>query len=218
MNHRKEPLVTGHTYHIFSRSIGELTIYKNFSDYDRMLELLRYYQNASPPTRYSLSKIPKKTYLPSGKTPTNLVQIICHCLMPNHFHLILKQLLENGISKYMSNVLNGYSRFFNIKYKRKGRLWESVFQNIRIKDEDQLIHLTRYIHLNPTTAYLTEKPENWKYSSYNEYLQRIPEDKCLCKYNDILTINPAEYEKFVLEQIDDQRHLAKIKRLIKLTP
>jgi len=218
MNKRKEPLITGDTYHIFSRSIEGQTIYRNPSDYNRMIELLRYYMQASPPTRYSLSKVSSKIYLPIGKEYQELIQIIAHCIMPNHFHLILKQLLDDGISKYMNNVLNGYSRYFNTKYKRKGRLWESVFENIRIKDDDQLIHLTRYIHLNPTTAFLVNKPDEWKYSSYKEYLSAIPKEKCLCQFDNLLHIEPAQYEEFVLGRIDEQRHLAIIKRLIKFTP
>ena len=133
--------------------------------------------------------------------------------MPTHIHLLLKQLIDNGISRYMKNLLDSYSKYFNIKHKRKGPLWESRFKNVLVKTDEQLLHLTRYLHLNPVTAYLVNSPEDWDYSSYGQYLDSKI-DYPFCDFSDVLKINPEEYEKFVNDRIDYQRSLAKIKELI----
>jgi len=133
--------------------------------------------------------------------------------MPTHVHLILKQLTSDGISDFIGKVLNSYSKYFNTKHKRKGPLWEERFKNILVITDEQLLHLTRYLHLNPATALIVEKPEDWPYSSYCEYLG-IGQGIGLCKYQDILNINPKSYRKFVNDRISYQRELAKIKALI----
>lgn len=214
---RKIILVEGEIYHIFSRSIANFKIFNTDSDYLRMLYLIKYFQIQNPPTKFSYFIELKQVqqfgffnYFDSiTKDQTNTVQIIAYCLMPTHLHFILKQLSPTGISDFMSNVLNSYSRYFNTKYKRKGPLWESKFQNVLIENDDQLLHLTRYLHLNPTTAYLVEKHQDWRYSSYKEYIEKS--DYPFCQYDDLLAIKPKEYRKFVMDRKSYQRELAIIK-------
>ena len=132
--------------------------------------------------------------------------------MPTHLHLVLKQLMNKGISLYMGKILNSYSHFFNIKHQRKGPLWESKFKNVLVEDDDQLFHLTRYVHLNPVTSFLVEKPSQWHYSSYLEYISKNKNQRISC--TDLIEISPIEYKKFVEDQISYQRELAKIKKVI----
>jgi putative transposase len=148
------------------------------------------------------------------KGTKELIQIVAYCIMPTHIHLILKQLEERGITTFMSNLLNSYSRYFNIKHKRKGPLWEGNFKSVLVKNDEQLLHLTRYIHLNPVTAYLVDKPEDWLWSSYNEYLSKIREENRICKYDDILNIKINSYKEFVENRIAYQRELKIIKELL----
>lgn len=142
----------------------------------------------------------------------NYVSVIAYCIMPTHIHIIIKQLCDNGISKYMNNTLNSYSRYFNVRNERRGPLWESRFKSIHIENDEQLLHLTRYIHLNPVSARLVDKPEEWVYSSYKEYLRDT--NKSLCDYGELIEINPLTYQSFVNERIDYQRELSKIKSLL----
>ena len=146
-----------------------------------------------------------------SKDKENLVQIIAYCFMPTHIHLILKQLIDNGISKYMKDLLISYTRTFNLMHKRKGPLWESRFRSVLVKIDEQLLHLTRYLHLNPVTAGLVNRPEDWVYSSYREYLGDVNKPAVICQFDDILDIKPISYRKFVNDQISSQRELAKIK-------
>lgn len=215
---RKTILAEGETYHIFSRSIANFKIFNSDEDYQRMLYLMKYFQAQKPPTKFSyfmeLKQVQQFGFLnyfeSIDQDQTKIVQIIAYCFMPTHIHIILKQLRPNGISDFMSNVLNSYSRYFNTKYKRKGPLWESKFKNVLVENDEQLIHLTRYLHLNPVTANLVERPEDWQYSSYKEYIDEV--DFPFCQYDDLITTKSKEYRKFVLDRKSYQRELAIIKK------
>jgi putative transposase len=213
---RKFLLVDGGIYHIFTKSIAGFAIFKKRADYERMRGLLKYYQVENPPLKFSTftGLKDKESYYQrhfSGKD--KLVEIIAYCLMPTHLHLVLKQLKTDGISNFMGNVLNSYTRYFNIKYERKGPLWESRFKNVGVSTDEQLLHLTRYIHLNPSTAKLVEEPEAWKFSSYREYIGQIRKEENVCHYSDHMEISRKDYRKFVCSRKDYQRELAGIKDL-----
>lgn len=214
-------MVNGEIYHIFTRSIADYRIFNDNNEFERMAQLIKYYRfkNDLRFSYFTKSKLVEKegfnnAFAITSKGKNNLVQIIAYCLMPTHVHLILKQFANNGTSDYMSNLLNGYTRFFNTTHKRKGPLWESRFKNVLVKTDDQMLHLTRYIHLNPVTARIINKPQDWPFSSYNEYLSLIQDNSVICEFDDILEIKPSIYRKFVNDQISYQRELAKIKSLI----
>jgi len=219
--YRKDPLISGEIYHIFSKSIAGFKIFNKDSEYLRMMATTRYYQMED--TRVKFSRFIKSE---NGENSFSaclhndclgkdrLVEIIAYCIMPTHLHLILKQLKDKGISTFMNNILNSYSRYFNTKHNRKGPLWESRFKNVLVRTNEQLLHLTRYIHLNPVTAYLVNKPQLWQASSYNEYLLNIDSKNKICKYDDVLDINPDSYRKFVEDRASYQRDLKEIKDLI----
>ena len=93
-------------------------------------------------------------------------------------------------------------------------MWEGRFKNVLVESDEQLLHLTRYIHLNPVAAYLVDKPENWSASSYKEYLSGDNDKNKICEYSEILEIEPSFYKEFVEDRISYQREIAKIKELI----
>lgn len=134
--------------------------------------------------------------------------------MPTHIHLILQQLKNYGISRFMNLILKSYSKHFNIKHKRKGPLWEGRFKNVLVETNEQFLHLTRYIHLNPVTDYLVNKPEDWKFSSYREYIGLVDKDERICDFSDYLDMDIPSYQGFVNDRIVYQRELAQIKHLI----
>lgn len=212
---RKNPLVVGQIYHVFTKSIARFNIFNNDNEFFRIIEMLRYYQQENPALKFSkFINIKDKTMEKSLiSNNNNLVGIIAYSIMPTHIHLILKQIKENGISNFMRIVLNSYTRYFNIKHTRKGPLWEGRFKSVLVKNDEQLLHLTRYLHLNPVTAYLIEKPEDWIATSYKEYLSKI-NDNQICEYQEILEIEPKEYKKFVEDRISYQRDLGKIKDIL----
>ncbi|MDP8248132.1 MAG: transposase [Candidatus Tritonobacter lacicola] len=216
---RKTPLVNGQVYHVFNKSISRFKIFKHETDFSRIVATIRYYQREKPPVKFSgFARLKRSDKNFSGTTVScnrsKLVEIIAYCIMPTHLHLILTQLKDTGITILMRNILNSYARYFNIKHKRKGPLWEGRFKNVLVKTDEQLLHLTRYIHLNPVTASLVSKPEDWLASSYREYIGEVEDSDRICKYADILKIEPNSYRDFVLDGISYQRELAKIKALL----
>lgn len=220
MQYRKNALVNGECYHIFTKSIAGYEIFNSDKEYLRMIALMLFYQIECMPVKFSRFLENEK----SGKIYPKLcalvreneriVEILAYCLMPTHFHVIVKQISKNGISRFMSNILNGYTRYFNLRHNRIGPLWAGRFKSILIDTDEYLKHLTRYIHLNPSTAHLVERPERWFYSSHREYVGMVEKGLHVCEGYDMLDMSCKEYKKFVEERKDYQRDLNKIKHLI----
>ncbi|MCL5795035.1 MAG: transposase [Patescibacteria group bacterium] len=215
---RKDPLVNDQIYHVLNKSIEGFKIFNYANDFHRMLELINYYKYRDTPVKFSqfstLNKIEQKDIRQRfAKSDNTLVNIIAFCLMPTHIHLVLKQTSEKGISTFTGNILNSYAKYFNTKYKRKGPLWEGRFKSVLIDSDRQLLHLTRYLHLNPVSAGLVNRPDKWTFSSYKEYI--FPKSNYeICKFDDILDIKQGHYKKFVENRISYQRELTKIKKLL----
>lgn len=219
MSGRKIVLTPGEFYHIFNRGLNRQPIFKSKRDYERFVLTLKFYQFSQPPLRLSyFINLPdnkqKEIWKKIIKKP-KLVEIISFVLMPNHFHFLLRQLLPNGITFYLSLITNSYTRYFNTKSNRKGDLFEGVFKAVRIESEEQLIHLSRYLHLNPVVSCLIKENEltSYSYSSLPEYLNGkssfVSTDLILSYFKTI-----KDYQKFVFDQIDYGKKLEKIKHLL----
>jgi putative transposase len=157
----------------------------------------------------------KETSLKKLRESKRLVEIIAFCLMPNHFHLLLKQLQKKGTSTFMRNFQNSYARYFNTKYHRSGALFQALFKAVRIETDAQLLHVSRYIHLNLVSSFLVEikNLENYPWSSFPEYmksrsLEFVDPDLVLKQFK-----TEKDYKKFVFDQADYQRKLQEIKHL-----
>ncbi|MCL5407494.1 MAG: transposase [Patescibacteria group bacterium] len=219
MQSRKDPLVNDQYYHIFSRSIAQFKIFNNNEDYLRMLDILDLYRYIDFIYKYSnfneLTDANQQAIIANLRKDNDvLVEIIAYCLMPTHLHLLLKQITDKGIAKYMSKLLNSYARYFNIKHKRVGPLWTGRFKSIVVSSDEQLLHLTRYIHLNPTSAGLVDKLNSWEFSSYYEYIDSDIKKEKICSFSDILTLSPKEYKKFVESRKSYQKELSLIKNVL----
>ena len=217
MNVRKDPLSTGHYYHVFSRSIAGFVIFNQPEYFDRMVELFNLYQYAD--FNYSYSRfndlnplLRQQIFENVNTTSVRLVDIIAYCVMPTHLHLILKQNEDGGISKFMAKILNSYTRYFNLMHHRLGPLWESKFKDVEVTKDEYLWHLTRYLHLNATSAGLVKKPEDWFYSSYAEYLDK--KDDGLCSYGSLFDFTAQQYRAFVNDRKDYQKSLALVKKYL----
>lgn len=145
------------------------------------------------------------------------ITIIAYCLMPNHFHLLLKQNDDLGISKFLANFQNSYTKYFNVKHKRTGSLFDRQFKAVLVESENQLLHLTRYIHLNPFSSHIIEKEDitTYPYTSLPEYLAGQYK---ITSPNQGIDINPRRYERFVLDHSNYQQRLESLKHLTLETP
>ena len=212
---RKEPLMNGQYYHIYSRSIAKFVVFNNEEEYKRMYQLINLYRNVEFNCSFShfdrlTERHQNEIINACSKQNDPLVEIVAFCIMPTHIHLVIKQVKDDGISKYMSRVLNGYSRYFNTKHGRTGPLWAGRFKSVLVKHNEQLSHLTRYIHLNPTSAGLVDDVAEWKYSSYFEYIKDSGVEK-LCIFKDVIDMNKKQYKDFVSDNINNQKDLAILK-------
>ncbi|OGY26930.1 MAG: hypothetical protein A2Z11_02615 [Candidatus Woykebacteria bacterium RBG_16_43_9] len=137
--------------------------------------------------------------------------IIAYVLMPNHIHLLLKQSTAQAISKFMQSTMTSYATYFNFKHRRRGHLFQGRFKHIPVDQEEYLTHLSRYIHLNPSSASLVKKPEYYEWSSYRYYLDlektAFVDKKTILNY--FSAKNPVEdYKLFVESRIDYQKDIS----------
>ena|SRR3989344_698042 len=159
-------------YHIYNRGVEKRTIFENDQDYKVFLKYLKEY--LSPPQE---AQNLKKTVIFKGgsfkgiprqpKNYYNKIDLLAFCLMPNHFHLLIKQHSNNAIENFMRSLATRYSLYFNKKYDRVGSLFQDHYKASLIIEDPYLLHLTRYIHLNPSE--FTNDLRN-AYSSYANFL------------------------------------------------
>ena len=201
------PFVNGHYYHIYNRGVEKRIIFEKNRDCSRLIKTTRYYQLIGPKPR--LSKFLLGSIFKPDSTK-KIVDIICYCLMPNHFHFLIKQLKEGGITEFVSKLSNSYTKFYNTKYSRVGPLLQGEFKAVLIENDEQLIHTSRYIHLNPVASFLVKELRNWRWSSYLEYINL---KDGFCAKEDILSFfkSHKDYEKFVLDHVDYAQKLELIK-------
>lgn len=208
MPYRTTPLVNGQVYHVFNRGVEKRNVFTDKRGYSRFLETIQYYQQIYPQVRFSKADKDKKENLSDKK----LVEIIAYCLMPNHFHFLLRQVSDNGISTFVRRLINSYTRYFNTKNERVGSLFQGPFKAVRMESDEQLLHVTRYIHLNPLAGYLVKNLRNFEWSSYLGYIGL--EDNKLCKREEVgQLISLRDYERFVQDQADYAKQLENIKHL-----
>lgn len=209
-----------HIYHVFNRGIEKRPTFTNRREFIRAYETLKYYRFADLPIRLSkfliLKKEDKVRFESSLNSKNTLVEVIAFCFMPNHFHFLLRQNQDRGISKFMANFQNSYSKYFNTKHERVGPLLQGLFKAVLVEDDEQLIHLSRYIHLNPVTSYLIKVDDlnNYEWSSLPEYLdlkqgEFVAKDVVLDFFK-----SKEQYKKFVLDQVEYARKLETLKHLI----
>ncbi len=133
-------------YHIFNRGIDKKVIFHDEEDVKYFLDRLIDFNNDKPIGGVRRQKF-HKDKIGRGKAST-LVEIVAYCLLPNHFHLVLKQVGEEGISKFMQRVCTGYAMYYNKKYKRNGSLFQGKFRAKRLDGIDALYRLSVYVNLN----------------------------------------------------------------------
>lgn len=220
MAYRKTIIATNEIYHIYNRGVDKKPIFLKHKNYTRFMELMNYYRFVTCPLKFSYFKelaIEERNRISMNlvNESEKLVEIYAFCLMPNHFHLLVNQLVNFGISKFIAKVTNSYSHYFNILNDRTGHLFQGNFSAVRIEDDEQFIHVNRYIHLNPVTSYITEfkNLENYRYSSYRNYINKIDEF-CNTKETLVHFKNIQNYKKFIENQVDYARKLKNIEHLL----
>lgn len=211
MPYRIIPFISGEFYHLYNRGLEKRDIFTQSRDYSHFIQTFLYYQIQNPKPKFSTFRRNKIFPVDHSK---KIVEIIGYCLMPNHFHLLVKQLKEGGISEFMRRFILSYIKFRNLKYNHQGPLFNGSFKAVLIESDEQLIHTSRYIHLNPLVSLLVKDLDLYPWSSYEEYIglnsnNQVSKDEVLNFFK-----SPQDYQKFVLDQADYGRTLELLKHKI----
>ena len=178
---KKPVFVDGHIYHVYNRGVEKRDVFLVERDYFRFVYHL-YELNDSKPVRNVQYFLNHKTgnvearKLFGTQERDVLVEILVFTLMPNHFHLMLRQVQENGIVRFMHKLGTGYTMYFNKKYERVGSLFQGRFKAAHITEETHLIHLPHYIHTNPLSlnyggsTSIVRFLSNYRWSSFPDYI------------------------------------------------
>lgn len=215
---RKISFAVDSFYHVYTRGIDGREIFPDASYFSYFLALLKHCLTYSYPYSTLRKRLKKAETAQERrdilsqleeKRVSQPVQLVSFCLMPTHPHLTLKQVESQGITNFMHRVLTSYSRYFNIRQQRKGSLYESVFKSVKVESTEQLIHLSRYQHLNPTALGLASIDElkSYPWSSLLAYLGErempfVEAPPVLSHFAD-----PHDYAQFLLAEVDEYEPL-----------
>ncbi len=190
---RSTQFFEGGYFHVYNRGVDKRVVFLRYGQYLRFVQTMRsilFTGSATPRLKTNQSLALNKK-----------VRIIAYCLMPNHYHFLVQELEDGGITEFMHKLDTSYTKYFNMNNHRTGRLFEYTFKAKEIESDEVLLHVARYIHLNPVVAHLVQKPDEWKWSSHKEYVD-IEVSK-LCDSSVILSFfkDIDSYKTFVSDQI-----------------
>ena len=170
----------GEYYHVYNRGIGRQTLFSHTSDWARMLFSVLYYQS---PTRFDNVRRYTASFSPTlgFEVPEEIfssvmncrqVELVAFCLMPNHYHAIVRELVPGGIGRYIQRIDVAYTMYWNTKYQGSGHLFQGRYQTRHIDDNEYLTHLSAYIHRNPRELKAWKgKEADYPWSSYQDYVE-----------------------------------------------
>ncbi|MEK7510162.1 MAG: transposase [Patescibacteria group bacterium] len=228
---RKVQFAKNQIYHIYNRGVEKRSIFGDENDRWRFLQGLCLFNDkqATANLLWQLEKTRKEVnfrvlreyFQKKKKNQSPLVRIMADCLMPNHYHLVLEELIDNGITKFMHKLGTGYVKYFNKKYDRVGGLFQGRFQAVQVDKDIHLQYLLVYINvLNPgqllepklkeegirDLGKIMEFAAEYPWSTHQEYLGKRESriiDKGICGS---FFRNPSEYQGFVRRILEDKKY------------
>jgi putative transposase len=212
---RPTPLINTETYHIFNRTIADQPIFSDDRICNRALKTFWFYQKRQQRKKLSdflrMGGVAQEEFLSYMNTLPSIVALHCYCLMPNHFHLLVTQRTSGGISYFVGALQNSLAHFYNTLRGAKSPIFLPGFQAVHIDSDAQLMHVSRYIHLNPYTSSLVHsftELYDFPWSSLKDYLSPSLDISML----DTSLINsligaPNKHRQFIDDQADYQRSL-----------
>jgi len=209
---RKIEFQNGSFYHVYNRGIDKRRVFLESQDFERFYTGMKEFNTINPIGSLYLLNINRKKENLSGPTakdseikeagdkPEKLVDIIAYSLLPNHYHILIKQLADNGISEYIKRLAGGYTWYFNNRYERSGPLFAGKFKAVHVYSDEYLMQLSAYINGN-VEIHKISGCFDWKWSSLKHYVNQNNSDICnksiiLNDFSDI-----EEYNKILMEVI-----------------
>jgi putative transposase len=166
-----------HYYHFYNHAVFEQNLFQDNEDYKKCINLLQKYIKQSE------------------------FSIISYCLMPNHYHILLLQKTDINFSQTSNKIWYVYTCYYNKKYNRKGTLFSNKLQHICVSNENYLLKLSAYIHLNPVKANFVEEPNLWEWSNYLDMVGRRNDQLIDTHFMRTYFKSSNEYERFVMESL-----------------
>jgi len=211
MAERKIKFANNNFYHIFNRGVDKREIFSDTNDLVRFLQSMDEFNTTRP-----IGSIFQNSFNPlRSSTPKEdkLVNFICYCLNPNHYHFLLEQVADNGIEKFMQRLGTGYTNFFNHKNKRSGSLFQGKYKSVHVDSNEYLLHLSAYINLNDKAHQLGSSASK---SSWEEYTENDFGDFNFCKKDIILGQfnDKKEYKSFAKESLKIIREKKEMEKLL----
>ena len=185
-----EPLEKGNVYHFCNRGCNREPIFFSKENY-----------------LYLLRKV-KSTHARYG------VDVLAYCLMPNHYHFLIKQKTERPLSDWIKMLFNGYVQAVNKQQNRTGTLFAGRARHVLVDDDAYFVHLARYIHLNPVKAKLVDDPSDWPYSNFLEWVEKRPGTLVNREFVKSYFEDIKDYEEFIYSHIVDSNGDKKITKYI----
>lgn len=203
MSARKKDFACGEFFHVYNRGVDKRIIFEDKEDIQRFFKSMIEFNMVNPVGSLYQNSF-RQLSGPTPKSEDKLVNIIAYCLNPNHYHFILEQLVDGGISEFMKRLGGGYTNFFNNKNDRTGSLFQGRFKSVHIDSNEYLLHASAYVNLNDRVHQLrcpTPKLVGSR-SSWAEYMD--PGIKGICEKEIILGQfgNADEYKDFALSSLE----------------
>jgi putative transposase len=166
-------MAVGEYYHVFNRGVDKRDIFLDKSDFERFLLTMREFNNKEPIGGLHMLQYMKGGIDEEYGAPEPLVNIICYCLNPNHFHLVLEQIAERGVERFLQRIGTGHTKYFNARHSRSGALFQGRFKVAHITTNEYLLHVSVYVNLNDRVHQLRSPASK---SSWEEYSKGIDDN------------------------------------------
>ncbi len=181
MNMKKPPFLNEQIYHIVNRGVEKRDIFMDNGDYVRFMHHLYSFNNMKVEQNLRRNQFKMNEVEPRSSREGELVEILAFVLMPNHYHILLRQKIDGGVVKFMQKLGTGFTMFFNKKYERVGPLFQGGFKATLVEENAHFMYVPHYIHLNPLSLMSKQNSfdevetkikflENYKWSSFSDYI------------------------------------------------
>jgi putative transposase len=214
MGQRKISLMNGEYYHVYNRGVDKRSLFSDSGDLRRFFRSIKEFNVIEP--IQGLHRIDNSSKelrgLTTQETGQKLVNIICYCINLNHFHFLLKQEVNNGISEFMKRLGGGYTRYFNIKHDRSGSLFQGTFKSSHISSDEHLLRMSAYVNLNfKVHNYNLRGLTTQVMSSWGEYaggigsISNVTKENSICDTSVIMKYfkTKRNYKKFAEKTIKE---------------
>jgi len=192
----REPFAEGEYYHIYNQGIDKRDITSDSYDLNRLIQSLVEFNTEDPIGSIfenSFQKGKDKSDKGKDKNSKRLIDIVCYCINPNHLHLLVRAVTDNGIPNFMHRFFTGYTKYFNQKYKRRGALFQGTYKSKHVTDNNYLLHLSAYVNFNDRVHRLGSLTSKSSCSSWDFYVtgnESVP--------------GLVSGEEIILDQFDDR--------------